>query len=134
MSIKDNLQKARNAILKDGTGLGVAKDIREAAIEVVTNGLKSEQGKRYMALFCDTKHELARLTVESDSDANYMPRMKAYTPADAICIPETGAGFAARILSPDIVLEPVADSELPADTPDPKDIRDAALFQKLQQG
>ncbi|MBV8857865.1 MAG: hypothetical protein JOZ02_13100 [Acidobacteria bacterium] len=135
MSMKDNLQKARKAINNDPTAIGVAKELREAAIEVITHGgIESELGRKYMALFCDTKNELARLTVASDSDANYMPRVRAYTAADAICIPETGAGFAARILSPDIVLEPVADEEVPADMKEPSTIRDVALFQKLQQG
>jgi hypothetical protein len=134
MSIKDNLTKARKAILNDPTGLGVTKGVREAAIEAIMYGINSDQGKKYMALFCDTKNELARLTVASDSDANYMPQMRAYTPADAVCTPETNAGFAARILRPDIVLEPVADADVPEDTPEPSAIRDDALFQKLRQG
>jgi len=132
MSIKENLEKAREAVRKDGSGEGVTKELRKAAIEVITHGLNSEHGKKYMALFCDTKNELARLTVVSDDDENYMPHMRAYTPADAICTPFTNEGFAARLLSPDIDLEPVANA--PADTPEPSTIRDAALFQKLQQG
>ena len=134
MSIKDNLAKARQAIIKDAAGLGVARDIREAAIEAVTHGIHSDQGKKYMALFCDTKNELARLTVLSDDDANYMPQMRAYTPADAICTPETNTGFAARLLRPDIELEPLADADVPADTPEPSDIRDNALAARLRQG
>jgi hypothetical protein len=133
MSIKDNLAKARQAIIKDVTGLGVAGDIREAAIEAITHGITSEQGRKYMALFCDNKSELARLTVVSDDDENYMPQMRAYTPSDAICIPGTNTGFAARLLSPDIVLEPLAAAAVPADTPEPAAIRDDALFQKLRQ-
>lgn len=134
MSIKDNLAKARKAILNDATGLGVAGDLREAAIKAITHGINSEHGKKYMALFCDNKNELARLTVASDNDPNYMPQMRAYTPADAVCIPATNTGFAARLLSPDIELEPVAAAALPVDTPEPSAIRDDALFQKLRQG
>jgi len=134
MSIKDNLEKARKAIIKDVTAIGVAKDVREAAIEAITHGIDSDQGKKYMALFCDSKNELARLTVVSEDDADYMPQMRAYTPADAICTPFTNTGFAARLLSPEIQLEPVADELVPEDTPDPLAIRDNALVERLRQG
>jgi hypothetical protein len=134
MSIRVNLAKARESIRKDVTGLGVAGDIREAAIEAITHGINSDQGRKYMALFCDNKNELARMTVVSSDDANYMPQMRAYTPADAVCIPGTNNGFAARILGINVALEPVADADVPAETPEPSAIRDDALFQKLQQG
>lgn len=133
MSIKDTLAKARKAINKDVTAIGVGQDIREAAILAVTHGLKSEHGQKYLALFCDTKNELARLTVENDDDPNYMPQMRAYFASDAICTPDTNTGFAARLLKPEIELEPVADEFLPEGTPDPSDIRDNNLAALLRQ-
>lgn len=134
MSIKDNLEKARKVVHKDKTGLGVTKELREAAIEAITHGINSEQGKKYMALFCETKNELALLTVAREDEANYMPQMRAYTPADAICTPDSRAGFAARILSPDIELEPLADADVPAGTQEPSEIRDNTLAARLRQG
>jgi hypothetical protein len=134
MSIKENLKKAREAIIKDATGTGVSKGVREAAIEAVTHGINSAQGKKYMALFCDTKNELALLTVAGAAEANYLPQMRAYTPADAICTPDTSAGFAARLLRPDIELEAVADEDVPEGTPEPSDIRDNELAARLRQG
>lgn len=134
MSIKGNLAKARKAIINDPTGAGVAGEVLKAAIEAVTHGLNSDQGKKYMALFCDSKNELALLTVASEGEAKYMPQMRAYTPADAICTPDTNTGFAARLLRPDIELEALADEDVPEDTPEPSAIRDNDLATRLRQG
>lgn len=134
MSIKDNLRNARQAVGKDGAGVGVAGQLREAAIKAITNGIKSEDGMKYMALFCDTKNELALLTNATAGEANYLPQMRAYTPADAVCIPTTNNGFAARLLDEAVLLNAVDDADVPEDTPEPSDIRDEALAAKLRQG
>jgi hypothetical protein len=135
MSIKDNLEKARKAIANDiakgDKALGLAKDVGEAAIEAVTYGLVSDQGKKYMALFCDTPNELLQLTAVRETDEDYMPQMRAYIPADGVCQPSTNSQFATRV---DENIEPPPGSDALAGATEPSAIRDNALAERLRQG
>lgn len=91
MSIYDNLRRTEVAVSMSkfkktrlGTQLG------NAATAAITNGPKSDEWKQYMALFCDTPEELERLTMPKPGEDNYLPRMRAYIVANAVCASDTG--------------------------------------------
>jgi hypothetical protein len=134
MSIIINLERARQAVANDvakGSPLELAKQVGNAAIEAITHGVGSEQGKKYMALFCDDANELAHLTVARSTDEDYMPQIRAYVAAEAVCLPDTNTQLTNGVMGRNI--EPLANADVPEGTPEPSAIRDAALFQRLQQ-
>jgi hypothetical protein len=138
MSIRDRLLKAQEAIGKDvfnnNNALGLAHDVGKLAIEAITFGLNSPQGKRYMALFCDNPNELLQLTTVRDTDKNYMKQSRAYIAANAVCTADTGTQLANGVIDEtnNLDIEPPAAAFAPEGATDPADIRDDALFQKLQ--
>src|SRR5215212_4675376 len=105
MSIIDNLTRAEKAIHDDivdsenaGTISQLAESVRMAAVSAITGGMNSVMWQRYMALFSDTKEELAQLTVErKGQEADYMPDIRAYTPANAMCLPGTDTTLTAKV-------------------------------------
>lgn len=125
MSIKSNLERTQKVVKHDiEQGGDLAERIGRAAVAAITKGLKSDEWKRYMALFCDTKEELAQLTVVRDNEDDYMPKMRAYIVANAVCAADTGTEVAAGV-NEDI--EPQAGFVAPEGTQDP-----AVLRQELQ--
>ena len=91
MSIIKNLQKTAAAVaLSTLNGGDLADRIGEAAIKAITKGMGSDEWKQYMALFCDTKEELAQLTLVRPTDKGYMPHMRAYIVSNAVCVGFTG--------------------------------------------
>jgi hypothetical protein len=94
MSIYDNLQRTHIAVALDKhkklSNPSLGTRIGEKAVDAIMNGIGSKEWVRYMALFCDTREELQRLTVpDPDNDGNYMPQMRAYIVANAVCFSET---------------------------------------------
>lgn len=85
-SIKDNLKKVE-ATMKDPTkNVAFGLSIKNAAIDAVTNGLDSPQGKAYMSLFADNEKQLTRLTVpDPQNDPTWYRESRAYMVANAIC-------------------------------------------------
>lgn len=133
MSIKDNLLKTQKAVANDignGNALELADKLREAAIAAITNGMKSKEWKQYMALFCDNPNELAQLTTVRNTDRNYMPQMRTYIAATAVCLPDTNTDIAGAV-SEDV--EPPAGSVAPNGAEAPSAVRDNALAARLRQ-
>jgi hypothetical protein len=119
-----------DADVANGSPLELAKQVGKAAIEAITHGVGSEPGKRYMALFCDNANELAQLTVARVSDEDYMPQIRAYCAAEAVCLPDTNTQLTNGVGSRNI--EPPAGAVVPPGTPQPSDIRDNALAARLR--
>jgi hypothetical protein len=127
MSIMSNLKRTEKAVAKDiANGGDLARRIGDAAVAAITKGMKSKEWKQYMALFCDTKQELAQLTVERGSDHDYMPKMRAYIVANAVCAADTGTEVAALVNEN---IEPPAAAVVPAGTSDPKALRQELGFE-----
>jgi hypothetical protein len=124
MSIIRNLQRTAVVVAVD-TFLGgsLASQIGDAAVKAITEGMESDEWKQYMALFCDTKEELAQLTVVSENEGDYMPQMRAYIVANAVCAGDTGTETANGINNP---IDPPSNAVAPEGTEDP-----AALRQEL---
>lgn len=96
MTILENLEKVRIAIKNDNEkgdptanppkppgALG--KELSNAAVAAITNGIKSTEWKNYMSLFADNAKQLERLTVPKDNDPSYLPLMRAYMVSNAVC-------------------------------------------------
>ena len=135
MSIIDNLKKAQKAIDNDtvnGTGLELGEQVREAAVEAITNGRDSDEWKKYMALFCDNANELAQLTVVRQTDESWMPLLRTYTPAGALCFPDTNTDLGKGIEAINLNIEPPANAVVPQGTKEPDAIRDNNLADKLR--
>ena len=138
MGIKENLEKAQEAIGKDliehDPSL-LANSVRDAAIKAIKGGMNSVAWQRYMALFCDTADELAQLTVEREGDGSYMAQVRAYTPATAICLPITNTQITNGVnnaLPAGESIEPIGGVEVPDSILDPAKVRDENLFKKLR--
>ena len=136
MKIIDNLQAAQDAIAADiaaseadGTKSALAESVRKAAVEAITGGVSSVKWLRYMALFCDDANQLAQLTVARKGDEDYMPQIRAYTAANAVCLPDTNTRLTNGVADKNI--EPPAGGDTNG-VPAPEDVRDDALFQKLR--
>ena len=127
MSIIHNLRKTQVAVYVDNfKGGDLGRRIGKAAVEAIMNGIGKPEWEKYMALFCDTKEELERLTVPKPSDEeNYMPQMRAYIVANAVCAADTNT-FTANRVTPDFGfgLSDTADAV-------PGEFRDAAVFDKI---
>jgi hypothetical protein len=125
MSIENNLKKTAAAIALDILNGGdLASRVGTAAMSAMMNGMHSEEWREYMALFCDTKDELAQLSVVRDTDGSYMPQMRAYIVANAICTGSTGTRTGNRV---DEIVEPPPGAVVPQDIEDPTQIRPFAI-------
>ncbi|HLL77839.1 MAG TPA: hypothetical protein VK421_21460 [Pyrinomonadaceae bacterium] len=122
MSIIKNLQKTAAAVaLSTLNGGDLADRLGERAIKAITNGMGSDEWKEYMALFCDTKEELAQLTlVRPATDKGYMPHMRAYIVSNAVCVAATGTRTANGVTED---IEPPAAAAVPENFDDPNVIR-----------
>lgn len=121
MSIKANLERTQLAVKKDiANGGDLARRIGDAAVAAITKGMNSDEWKRYMALFCDTKAELAQLTAVRGSDLSYMPKMRAYIVSNAVCAADTGTHVGDKV---DQNVEPPAGATVPVGTKDPAALR-----------
>lgn len=122
MSIKKNLQKTAVAVAISALNGGdLADKLGERAIKAITNGMGSKEWKEYMAIFCDTKEELAQLTlVRPATDKSYMPHMRAYIVSNAVCVGATGTRTGNGV---DKDVEPPAAAVVPEDFDDPNAIR-----------
>lgn len=121
MSIIKNLQKTAAAVALSTLNAGdLADRIGEAAIKAITNGMGSDEWKEYMALFCDTKEELAQLTLVRSTDKGYMPHMRAYIVSNAVCVAATGTRTGNGVTED---IEPSAAAVVPANFDDPNAIR-----------
>lgn len=131
MSIINNLRKTQVAVYVDNfKGGTLGRRIGNAAVTAIMKGIGTPEWEKYMALFCDSKEELERLTVPKPSDEEtYMPQMRAYIVANAVCAGETGTATANKV---DDNIEPAAGSIAENTVPDPTQIRDDAIWQTLQ--
>jgi hypothetical protein len=123
MSIIDNLKRTEVAVYVDNfKGGDLGRRIGNAAVKAIMKGFGSTEWKKYMALFCDTPEELERLTVEKETDPNYMPQMRAYIVSNAVCAGDTGTRTANKVDGTDI--EPAAGAAAAADVGNPAAVRD----------
>lgn len=130
MSILDNLKRTEVAVavdsFKKASNPSLGRRIAEAGVAAIMNGMDSDEWKKYMALFCDTREELQHLTVvDPVHDPDYMPQMRAYMVANAICASDTGTQTANRVTED---VEPVPGVALAADTADPAELRAQLTF------
>ena len=88
-------------------------------------GIGTHEWDKYMALFCDTKEELAQLTVVRATDDRYMPKMRAYIVANAVCAADTGTQTAAGVNQ---FVEPPVGVAAPVGTDDPEALRQELGF------
>ena len=129
MSILDNLKRSEVAVYVSKfhkRGLGTL--LANAAADAITEGIKSDKWKQYMALFCDTPEELERLTKPKENDpneTNYLKRMRAYILANAICSSDTGTVTANGV---DERIDANLSDEAPPDVEDPAVLRAALGF------
>ena len=125
MSIINNLRRSGVAVYEDKLqGGDLATRIGTAAMDAMMKGINSTEWKRYMALFCDTKDELAQLTLERPTDGTYMRQMRAYIVANAVCTGATGTETQIHV-SKNIEPGGVA---APAGTDDPATLRQQLGF------
>ena len=130
MSILENLKRTQVAVtidnFKKATDPSLGTRIGRAAVAAIMNGIGSDEWKRYMALFCDTREQLQRLTVEdTDNEEDYMPQMRAYMVANAVCFSET---FTQTANGVGRSVEPIPGVPLLAETPEPADLRAQLTF------
>ena len=126
MSIRKNLERTAAAVAVNSfNGGDLADRISEAAVEAIMKGIGTHEWNKYMALFCDTKEELAQLTVVRETDDYYMPKMRAYIVANAVCAADTGTETAAGV---NASVEPPAGVGAPAGTDDPEALRQELGF------
>jgi hypothetical protein len=101
MKILEKLQKLNAIVTKDrdhGTPPGLlGKQLSLAAVAAITNGIKSEDWKKYMSLFADNKEQLERLTVPKPTDPDYLPLFRAYIVSNAVCDITTTTNTANKI-------------------------------------
>jgi hypothetical protein len=116
MSILDNLKRTEVAVYVSNFKKGdLGRKIGDAAVAAIMNGLKSKEWQQYMALFCDTPAELERLTVPKDGEDDYLPQMRAYIVANAVCAGETGTRTSNKV---DSRIEPIPDADVTAELAD----------------
>ncbi|HJR06833.1 MAG TPA: hypothetical protein VJ842_06220 [Pyrinomonadaceae bacterium] len=133
MSIINNLETAQQAVADDianNNPARLAERVRKAAVAAITGGMNSVVWQRYMALFCDNANELAQMTVVRDTDEDYMAQTRAYTPANAICLPDTNTQLTNGVRDRNI--EPPVDAPVPTEVPNPDVVRDDDLFDDLR--
>jgi hypothetical protein len=89
MKIYEKLQRIGTIVTDDrdnGSPPGlIGKQLSNAAVEAITNGIKSEQWKTYMSLFADNAGQLERLTVPQPDEPTYLPLLRAYIVSNAVC-------------------------------------------------
>ena len=127
MSIRRNLERTEAAVAVDSfNGGDLADRISKAAVEAIMKGIGTHEWDKYMALFCDTKEELAQLTVvRRETDHDYMPKMRAYIVANAVCAADTGTETAAGVNES---VEPSVGVAAPFGTDDPEALRQELGF------
>jgi hypothetical protein len=94
--IKQRLLKVQAAVVveKANGGGSLGEQIGLAAERAMIEGMNSDAWKAYMSLFADSADQLKRLTtteLDGEDDAQYLPRMRAYIVANAVCAPGTDA-------------------------------------------
>jgi len=126
MSIRKNLERTAAAVAVDSfNGGDLADRISAAAVEAIMKGIGTHEWEKYMALFCDTKEELAQLTVVRETDNDYMPKMRAYIVANSVCAADTATETAAGVNE---AVEPPAGVAAPSGTGDPETLRQGLGF------
>ena len=126
MSIRKNLERTAAAVAVDSfNGGDLADRISAAAVEAIMKGIGTHEWEKYMALFCDTKEELAQLTVVRETDNDYMPKMRAYIVANAVCAADTGTQTANGV---NASVEPPAGFAAPVGTDEPEALRQELGF------
>ena len=129
MSILNNLKRTEAAVVldtfKNATEPSLGTRIGTAAVAAIMKGIDSDEWKRYMALFCDTREELQRLTVVDPDEEDYMPQMRAYMVSNAVCFSETRTATSNGV---DSNVEPIAGVPVAADVAEPADLRAQLTF------
>lgn len=126
MTIKRNLERTAVAVIVNlFNGGDLADRIGTAAVAAITKGMGTDEWNQYMALFCDTKEELAQLTLVRPGDNDYMPQMRAYIVANAVCAGDTGTETANGIIEN---VEPPAGVAAPEETANPIALREQLGF------
>jgi len=104
MKILDKLTKLQD-IVKHDNAVGSATappqalglKLSNAAVAAITNGIKSEEWRKYMSLFADNAQQLERLTVPQEGEPEYFRLMRAYIVSNAVCDAGTNAHTANKI-------------------------------------
>lgn len=131
MPILDNLKRTHIAVALDNfrnpdAEPSLGKRIGEAAVAAIMKGIESDEWKLYMSLFCDTREELQRLTVpDPANEEDYMPQMRAYMVANAVCFSET---FTQTANGVDRNVEPIPGIPVTANVADPAALRGQLTF------
>lgn len=131
MSILGNLKRTHIAVALDkyknpAARPSLGERIGEKAVEAIMNGIGTKEWERYMALFCDTREELQRLTVpDPENDGDYMPQMRAYIVANAVCFSETFTQTANGVRSD---VEPIPGVPVGDDVGEPAALREQLTF------
>ncbi len=88
MGIFKNLKKAHAAVSVDlvkGNPPTLGKQLSNAAVAAILNGIHSPEWKAYMSLFADNTAQLERLTVPKVGEEDYLPLFRAYIVSNSIC-------------------------------------------------
>lgn len=101
-NIMKNLQKVHAAVVVDSAREGggqLAKDIGALAIAAIEGGIKSPAWEAYMRLFAVNQEQLQRLTVTPvpADEKEYLPQLRAYIVANAVCAGSTGTRTGDRV-------------------------------------
>lgn len=95
MTIEKRIKLVQAAVAVDkakGDPLDLGEKVGKAAERAMLAGINSNEWKDYMSLFADSADELKRLTTnELDGENDYLPRMRVYIVANAVCAPGTDA-------------------------------------------
>jgi hypothetical protein len=83
--ITDRIDAVEAAMKDPQKKTGLANLLKNAAIDAITNGVKSEEWKIYMSMFADSRAQLNRLTTPADSDPAWLRESRAYIVSNSIC-------------------------------------------------